>query len=89
MHIDIFKDNDQGYLQWLQQYPNGYVLNTYRPVTPDYMILHRATCPTISGTPARGENWTVGYQKICAQTDNELINWAEEEYEYRPHQHHC
>jgi hypothetical protein len=89
MHIEIFKDDNQGYLQWLQQHPNGYVLNTYRSIDPAYMILHRAICHAISGTPARGEHWTVGYQKICAQRIDELINWAQEEYGQPPRQHDC
>lgn len=89
MHIEIFKDDDRGYLQWIHEHPNGYVLNTDGLISPGYMILHRASCLTISGTPARGENWTVAYQKICAQTDDELINWAEEAYEQQPSRHDC
>ncbi|MDP9364231.1 MAG: hypothetical protein M3Q10_08400 [Chloroflexota bacterium] len=72
-----FRDNDEGYLQWLDGHPAGFVLNTSRPAKADYLILHRATCGTITGNPARGSRWTTGdYQKICAEHRSELDRWA-------------
>lgn len=58
---EMFTDDDQGYLDWLERHPAGFVVNTFRIPNPSYVILHvtdrccRATCGTITGTPARGE----------------------------------
>ena len=74
-----FRDNDEGYLRWLDGHPAGFVLNTARPAGADYLFLHRATCGTITGVPARGRRWTTGpYQKICADSRIELERWAKE-----------
>jgi hypothetical protein len=71
-----FHDNDGGYLAWLAAHPDGFVLNTNRTPRPSYLMLHRATCGTISGTPARGAGWTTGdYAKVCG-TRTELENFA-------------
>lgn len=71
-----FIEDDKGYVAWLAGHPDGFVLNCERPPRPAYLMLHRATCWTISGAPARGRNWTVTYQKVCADTFAELSSWA-------------
>jgi hypothetical protein len=71
-----FMDNNKGYIAWLSEHPDGFVLNCGRPPTPSYLMLHRSTCGTISGTPARGRSWTSFYQKVCADTKRELVDWA-------------
>ena len=69
-----FMDNEKGYVAWLAEHPNGYVLNCERPPRPSGLTLHRATCWTISR--ASGTNWTVNYQKVCADTFEEIDAWA-------------
>ena len=69
-----FMNNDKGYVAWLADHPDGYVLNCERPPRPSSLTLHRATCWTISR--ASGTNWTVNYQKICADTFEEINAWA-------------
>jgi hypothetical protein len=68
-----FVDDEAGYLSWLRDHPQGYVLNTDRSPRAAYLILHRATCRTISG---RSDNWTHNYAKVCADTVSELEVWA-------------
>lgn len=70
-----FIDDDSGYLRWISQNPDGYVVNTYRNPMPTYLILHRAMCRTISGNPARGRQWTGEYMKVCGSLP-ELRTWA-------------
>ena len=41
-------NGDGAYLAWLRANPAGYVLNTGRTHPPEYMVLHRANCPSIS-----------------------------------------
>jgi hypothetical protein len=78
-----FVDDDARYLGWIAQNPDGFVLNTERKPTPTYLVLHRATCRTIGGTPARGDRWTTAYQKVCG-TRSELELWATQEVHAEP-----
>jgi hypothetical protein len=63
--VQTFVDDDLGYQRWLEMHPDLYVLNAERPPRPSYLVLHRATCRTISGTPTRGIQWTADYIKVC------------------------
>ena len=77
MALEI-KDDDRAYLTWLSSHPNGYVVNTFRTPRSDYLILHRASCGTISGTPARGNRWTTGeFLKVCSEDRADLDRWAQ------------
>src|SRR4051812_33696200 len=70
-----FIDDDQGYLRWLEQNPGGYVVNSFRVPTGDYLILHRASCKHIN-SPSR-TNWTTtGYIKTCSTDPATLDAWA-------------
>lgn len=70
-----FVDDDPGYPAWVAKNPDGWVLNSYRTPTASYLILHRASCRFISGSPTRGRHWTVDYSKTCGE-ENELRDWA-------------
>jgi hypothetical protein len=75
--IKHFIDDDGGYLAWLAANPTGYVVNCARAPKPDYVILHRADCTSITGTPSRGVTWTHGqFRKVCAGSVVELDQWA-------------
>jgi hypothetical protein len=82
----IFTDNDAGYLAWLDANPAGFVVNTLRTPSLGNLILHRATCGTITGTPARGDQWTGEWIKVCSQELVALNDWAKREVggELRP-----
>jgi hypothetical protein len=72
-----FVDDDAGYLDWLAHHPQELVLNTGRTPSAAYLMLHRATCRTISGTPARGSTFTGDYSKVCG-TQRELDEFTEQ-----------
>ena len=74
--MTTFIDDDRGYLSWIRQNPLGFVLNTNRTPTPEYLILHKATCPSISGLPSKGEFWTKDLIKQCADHQIELRGFA-------------
>jgi hypothetical protein len=76
--VQCFRDNDEGYLTWLNDHPDDFVLNAGRRPRPTYLRLHRATCRTITGAPARGRRWTADYVKVCGGRD-ELTAWAANE----------
>ena len=68
-----FRGDDCSYLEWLQTHPNGFVVNLHRVQDPNYVVLHRATCPTISNTKhAPGAYTERAYIKACAETVAEL-----------------
>lgn len=65
--VQPFVDDDPGYLRWLTTHPDGYVLNTERNPSPRYLVLHRASCRTISTLPRGATRWTVDYRKYCGE----------------------
>ncbi len=70
-----FVNDDQCYLRWLAQNPGGYVVNSFRVPTSDYLILHRAACRWIN--TGVENNWTTtGYIKTCSENVQPLQAWA-------------
>lgn len=75
-----FEDDDAGYLNWLALNPHGFVLNANRPPNKGYLILHRATCKSISRLAAPPVRWTTGgYLKVCATDITEIEGWCRHE----------
>ncbi len=74
--IEEFVDDDVAYLQWVANNPEGFVVNCDRQPRAGYLKLHRATCYTIIGNPARGERWTTLYRKVCSLSRQELEKWS-------------
>jgi hypothetical protein len=83
--VTEFHNDDRGYLTWVRQNPEGFLVNCNASPTPNYVIAHRATCHMISGVPANGTTFTVLYKKICGNTLTELDAWAKREVNIRPH----
>src|SRR5262245_56796379 len=68
----VFDKSHSDYFKWLKAHPEGFVLNTTRKKNPKYLVLHRATCRTISeysGKQKPGGFTERDYIKVCA--DNE------------------
>lgn len=64
-----FDGDDDGYFDWLAVYPDGYVVNARRKRSPDYVVLHRATCGSISNRLVESGAYTArGYIKFCGET---------------------
>ena len=62
-----FKDDDDAYFAWLTAHPDGYVLNVRRWPDPSYVVLHRASCGSISSAKlARGAYTCRNYRKWCS-----------------------
>lgn len=77
-HAVEFAGDDEAYLRWLSHNPEGYVVNTARAMSPNYMVLHRATCPHISKLEAelRGGFTERDYIKICSARVEPLREWV-------------
>jgi hypothetical protein len=67
-----FDDDDQGYLRWVAAHPRGFVLNVRRRRDPGYVVLHRATCPSISATRVGEAHTGRGFRKVCSVQLEEL-----------------
>jgi DNA phosphorothioation-dependent restriction protein DptH len=74
-----FVDDDEGYLTWLRDHREGFVLNCKRTPTPDYVVLHKATCPHISMADSSMTSWTNHYIKVCSEARDVLTAWANQE----------
>jgi hypothetical protein len=78
--VQKFQDNDAGYLDWLETNPHGFVLYAERSPRKEYLILHRATCKSISRVAEPPVRWTTGgYLKVCATEINEIERWCRQE----------
>ena len=60
-----FDGDDARYLDWLTRNRDGYVVNVRRNLNPDYVVLHRATCRSISEPREAGAYTERGYRKLC------------------------
>jgi hypothetical protein len=76
-----FSHNDAGYVEWVRQHPQGYVVVSWNPPRSNYLSLHRADCHCIDPAQAHHvENWTHSYIKVCADTIEELQDWAANQF---------
>jgi hypothetical protein len=76
----IFEDDDAGYLAWVDGNQHGFVFNSFRKPDPRSLILHRASCGSIRGEPARGDRWTTGdFIKACSVTRAALNQWTRQQ----------
>lgn len=75
-----FENDDLAYLQWLRDNPSGYVLNVRVTADPGYVVLHRATCASISSDRRAANAYTgAEYRKICSNDIDELARAAKAE----------
>lgn len=72
----IFSGDDEAYLAWLLQNPDGFVVNSRRNTfDPDYLVLHKAKCRTISHQFDDGRYTERNYVKICASRREDLRDY--------------
>lgn len=77
--MQIFRDDDGPYLQWVAAHADGSVVNVNRKPKPSYLIPRHANCRTITGSPANGGSFINQYSKVCAMECRELETWAREQ----------
>ena len=84
----LFEDDEEAYRQWVETHPSGFVVNSYRNPTADYLVLHRATCKSISSEKISNYT-TTGYIKTCSDDLRELRQWAAILQGQLKETHHC
>lgn len=70
--MEKFTDDDAGYLRWIADHPEGFVLNIERGERPEYTVLHRATCSSISRAREDGAYTKRGYKKVVSEDLTEI-----------------
>ncbi len=81
MEAKVFDNGDEPYKEWLENNPEGYVLNTERSPDASYARFHQPDCSHISGWSSqyRSDPYTGDYRiKVCADEPEPLIEWLME-----------
>jgi hypothetical protein len=73
MSAHEFREDDTGYLSWLQTHAAGYLINIHKCYNPADARLHHASCNTLRNQ--RG-TLTDPYVKVCAAQLADLEVWA-------------
>ena len=75
-----FSDDDLGYLAWIAAHPDGFVLNVRCSPDPECVVLHRASCTSISNGTHEPRAYTGrNHRKICATGEAELTLAAKDQ----------
>jgi hypothetical protein len=74
--VEVFRDDDDGYVAWLASHPTGFVVSIQRSGNRSDARLHHATCRTVSGINSRRGPWTRAYVKACSADLASLDVWA-------------
>lgn len=76
--VQEFSGDDKGYQEWIESHPKGFVINTYRGISDQYMCLHKASCGHISNFSSRNSGaFTEGdFMKACAIDLDRLRDWV-------------
>jgi hypothetical protein len=77
--LEIFVNDEKGYLQWAAKNQHGFIVNADEPPTSlDYPMVHRVTHKAM--TSPKRQNYTTGrYFKVCSNDMRELETWAKRE----------
>lgn len=70
--MEKFTDDDAGYLRWISDHPDGFVVNVERGERSGYAVLHRASCSSISRARDNGAYTDRGYRKIVSEDLSDL-----------------
>jgi len=71
--MEIFKDDEGGYLRWVALNPGGFVLNCERRPSDRYLVLHRAICQTICSE--KRTNSTIPALATSRSVPSKKTNW--------------
>lgn len=79
MTLQIFDNDDNAYLEWMDKNPSSFVVNTHRRKNSGNFWLHKSKCHHISTTAtlAEGAYTQRDFIKICSDDLNELRIWFE------------
>ncbi|WP_156940747.1 hypothetical protein [Mesorhizobium sp. LSJC265A00] len=68
-----FSMNEAGYVAWLGEYPEGFVVNLRQGPSSGYAVLRRASCSLVSQSKLPHGAFTErSYRKLCGTTVADL-----------------
>lgn len=84
MTVDVFKNDDAGFVAWREANRDGYILNIGDAKVRDdreyylpFVKLHRADCGTLSPNKNGEKTWTsTGYFKVCSDNWQDVESWV-------------
>ena len=71
MAVVVFDHDDAGFLRWLEEHPDGYVLNCYKTGR-----VHSARCKSYRSA---GPRMTYSRAKACSTSERQLFEYAEQQ----------
>jgi hypothetical protein len=71
-----YRDNDDGYREWLSKNPGGYVINIQRSHNTADAHFHDADCTALTDQLDLDVKLTDQYVKVCGKTLTEVEEWA-------------
>jgi hypothetical protein len=76
----VFDYGDEPFFRWMQDNPQGYVLNTERSATSKYTFLHRSSCKQHLWGLVKGQRkdgyTKYDYIKVCSNNPQKLLEWS-------------
>ncbi len=81
MNYQIFDHDDQAYFSWVNQNPEGYVLNTGKSNNSKYYMIHKADCSHIRNPLKRyppGGFTERDEMKVCSKEPGHLLAFIEQ-----------
>lgn len=80
--IEIFENmpNDDEFIEWIDENPNGFILNILRPKIPsniskEHPKIHFANCSGLKKSLGSSST-TKKYFKVCSNSIEELVQWS-------------
>ena len=74
--VQRFQNLEDDYLFWLNENPEGFVMNHFGSNDPAYNRIHKASCYTLHRRTDEGVR--TRYEKICSNILDELVGKANE-----------
>ncbi len=77
--IKEFEPDDEKYLAWINEHPDGFILTSPKSLYPPHTVIHRASCEkikTLKGNAKLGGFTERGYIKVYATSARALENWV-------------
>lgn len=78
MEEKVFDSGDEPYKQWMEEHPEGYVLNVKRKTSSGFAVFHDSQCSHILGVLSshRSDAHTKHDKiKVCAEETEPLVEW--------------
>lgn len=73
--MEVFKNQDDGYLAWHAAHPNGFVFNRFDGTNPAYNVLHNSKCVFL--WRGSDEGFRTKVEKWCSDSESELSDQAD------------